>query len=566
MRGETQGIILPGSQLEDGRTWTVGEDWEPKAAPTWLLDILLPETGKKPHGGKRAGAGRKRKERSWPAGYAEARLDTAIEALLRRESTECVLQIGSLVAAGALDEEMALTRLLEAGAIAHPGDSAHQEKIRRRFDHGKQSPSEPPAWKPGEADEEGYLLNAQGNRPPILPNLLVGLRTTETLKGAFAFDQFNLRVTVTKPVATWLDARDVPKHLEDPDETPINNILQRQGLLAIHKRTLHDAIVEVAMENRFHPVRDYLDGLKWDGKPRVKTWLHTYLGVKNNEYSQTIGPMFLLQMVARVFEPGCKGDYILVLEGPEGIMKSWALETLAGAWFSDDLPDIRRKDAKVHLAGKWLIELGELVRMIRADPAAFKSFVTSLRDKYRPPYGSNETIQLRQCVFAGTTNLMHYFDEDLNRRIWPVLCGQINLAGLKEDRDQLFAETMVMFLDNAPRHPDHQFEREVIVPEQRARIEIGAFDEKVAIEVRYEDTVTLGQVSLKLGTLNIGEWTALQKSLARSLRRLGWEPMPRERVDGGLVRKWQRGKYAMPKGQPEPEGKSGRNQDFTWLG
>ena len=96
---------------------------------------------------------RKRKERSWPAGYAKARLDTAIEALLRRESTECVLQIGSLVAAGALDEEMALTRLLEAGAIAHPGDSADQEKIRRRFDHGKQSPSEPPAWKPGEAEK-----------------------------------------------------------------------------------------------------------------------------------------------------------------------------------------------------------------------------------------------------------------------------------------------------------------------------------------------------------------------------------------------------------------------------
>ncbi|WP_157885569.1 VapE domain-containing protein [Acetobacter ascendens] len=174
--------------------------------------------------------------------------------------------------------------------------------------------------------------------------------------------------------------QDGPRELTDSDYTAVSAALARSHGLNFSTQQVSAAIQSVAEENAYHPIRDYLNGLEWDGVKRIEHWLHDFLGAEDSEYTAGIGRMFLIGVVARVMKPGCKMDYVLIFEGNQGIRKSTACKVLAGEkFFSDSLPPIREgsKDLASHLAGKWLVEVAEMSAASRADTEALKAFLGS---------------------------------------------------------------------------------------------------------------------------------------------------------------------------------------------
>jgi predicted P-loop ATPase len=303
-------------------------------------------------------------------------------------------------------------------------------------------------------------------------NIMLALETEPELISAFAYDEMMRTEVLLRPL--FSEKPDFkPRPVTDADVTVVQAWLQRFGFLKLGKDVTHDAINKHARDHAFHPIRDYLNGLRWDRTERVGTWPHTYLGAENNKYTSKIGTMFLIGMVARIFEPGCKLDYMPILEGDQGEYKSKTCETLAGPeYFTDQLPDITSKECSQHLRGKWLVEVAELRAYSRAEVDHFKEFLVRQVERYRPPWGRKEVHEPRQCSFIGTTNKAHYFrDETGNRRYWPVTTGNIKLDDLRRDRDQLFAEAVELYRAGEPWWPDREFEQEHIVPEQESRYE-----------------------------------------------------------------------------------------------
>jgi hypothetical protein len=279
-------------------------------------------------------------------------------------------------------------------------------------------------WAPSVSDAEPSAKESYMQGKTALAsnvgNVLLALEQEPEIINAFGYDEM-LRVEVLLRPLFHDDPRFVPRPVTDADVTAVQAHLQWFGFRRLGSGAMHDAINKHARARSFHPVRDYLDGLCWDRKPRLGTWLATYAGAEKNEYNGQIGTMFLTGMVARIYKPGCKLDNMPVLEGEQGLLKSTLCATLAGKYFSDQLPDITSKEAFQHLRGKWLIEVAELRAYSRAAIDHFKEFLVRDVERYRPPWGRKEVHEPRQCVFIGTTNKSLYLkDETGNRRFWPV--------------------------------------------------------------------------------------------------------------------------------------------------
>jgi predicted P-loop ATPase len=374
---------------------------------------------------------------------------------------------------------------------------------------------------------------------PILANALIALRNAPELKDAVGFDEMAVAAILEHEIGDELGVDGGgARELRDEDVGRITEWLQHAGLKRISSNIVHEAIRVRARERSSHPVREYLESLTWDGQLRTNVWLTTRLGAELNAYTQAIGEMFLVAMVARIFEPGCQADYMPVLEGPQGELKSTVCKVLAGEWFSDALPEISvGKDASQHLRGKWLIEVAEMHAMGRAESTLLKAFITRTHERYRPPWGRLEVIEPRQLMFIGTTNKETYLrDETGGRRFWPVKIGVIDIDSLREDRDQLFAEAVYLYRQGMQWWPDRQFERDHIQPQQDARYESDVWEEAIASFLAGETLVTVGQVAkeaLRFETSRIS--TADQRRITAVMEKLNWHRGKRV----GIYRWWE---------------------------
>lgn len=376
---------------------------------------------------------------------------------------------------------------------------------------------ERPAW------HHECITDGNGKMLPILANAAKAIRGEFRLANAIAFDEMQ---RVPMLVSSIGEGSVFPRPITDTDVVKVQEWMQQAGIKRVGKDTVGDAMRLCAEERAFHPVRSYLSRLQWDGAPRLDSWLATYLGTEATPYTRAIGRMFLISMVARIYHPGSKVDYMLVLEGSQGALKSSACSILGGVWFSDAMPDVNvGKDAQQHLRGKWLIEVAEMHAMNRADTTLLKAFITRTTERYRPSHGRLEVIEPRQCVFIGTTNRDVYLrDETGGRRFWPVKCGLVSIAGLATDRDQLFAEATHLYQAGEPWWPTKDMEREHIEPQQKQRYEADAWEEKIGAFIVNRADVTVGEVArgaLQMETIRLG--TAEQRRIAAALENLGWE-------------------------------------------
>lgn len=205
------------------------------------------------------------------------------------------------------------------------------------------------------------------------------------------------------------------------------------------------ALTIVATQNKFNPVTEFLESLKWDGEKHIENLLPDYLGVEKNEYSVECMKLFMLGAISRAYQPGCKFDYIIVLVGSQGCGKSTFLRALScnDEWFNDNFNTVEGDKATERLRGFWIVEMAELLAVKRAqDVEAIKSFITSTSDTYRPPYGRRTEHRPRKVVFAGTTNNTHFLtDRTGNRRYLPLAVNKHNAKkSLFEDKEKVMED------------------------------------------------------------------------------------------------------------------------------
>jgi putative DNA primase/helicase len=239
--------------------------------------------------------------------------------------------------------------------------------------------------------------------------------------------------------AMWWDG----EALQDHHLTRIRLELLNTYRLRVSTRELAEMVALMARDHKIHPVRDYLTGLRWDGTDRLDGVLPNYAGAEDSEINRILGRRWMLSAVARIMQPGCKVDTVLILAGPQGYGKSTFFKTLAGAeWFRDDALDIRNKDAAMQIRGAWIYELAELASTRIRDSESVKAFISRSVDHYRPPYARFVVTEPRQSVFCGTTNEASFLNDPTGaRRFWPVHVDRMpDLKSLERDRDQLWAE------------------------------------------------------------------------------------------------------------------------------
>jgi hypothetical protein len=298
--------------------------------------------------------------------------------------------------------------------------------------------------------------------------------------------------------------------------------------LRVAKEFFYDAILWMADQVKFHPVRKYLEKLEWDGKPRLDLMLHTHFGAADTPYTRLVGPKFMMGAVKRVREPGCKVDTMLILYGPQGTNKSTAFRKLASSpLFTDGVSAGATSQELIELtSGKWIVECAELVGMGTRSSAELKQSLSKQTDVARLPYARAATEVPRQFVLCGTTNDAQILgDLTGNRRFWIVSTGKINLEKIEKDRDQLWAEAVAREAEGKPIYMVGEAE------EKLASDALAAFQIDNPLEVAIEGLLAgLGDGMIKksdmyaaLGAENSSRGGgSIGPKVAQIMKNLGW--------------------------------------------
>lgn len=415
------------------------------------------------------------------------------------------------------------------------------------------------------------VFELQPNRKMII----AALRKAPALQGCLGFDELR-DGPATRRAWPW---RDEPGQLSDQDDLRLGDFLEQTYKIKSPSRAaLAEAIESVADESRFHPIRDWLRSLEWDGKPRLERWLIHVLGhdpatlkPKFKRYLELVGKYILLGQVARAMEPGCKFDYSVVLEGKTGKGKSTLVETLVGSdHFSDTHFDIGAgKDGMEQLAGLWAYELSEMTAFRRADSESVKQFFSTKKDRYRGAYGKYVRSHPRQVVIWCTTNKKKYlYDLTGNRRFWPVWVEvRLKIDWVERWRGQLFAEAMALYLKGEQIFPSEEEEKLYFYPEQEKRlVETGiqsrlydlltrqgspSAEAKGAASIsQHTKFVTVAELVVALGTDPGKSSAPLETQIRDWLVKYGWED---KREGGGQRRRGYKAPDVWPPDVPPDE-------------
>lgn len=466
------------------------------------------------------------------------------------------------------DHERALAEMLEA-VPAEARDAARVKGLQALARGAKRRASSIRiAESTDPADWRSRLLFklSRGERvlDAVAANAITILRRDPRWAGVIAFDSFAQDIVTTRSPPWGEDeaAGEVKAgSWSDADTTRAQAWIRRAYGVNISIEALTAAVVVVAEANAFNPLANWLDGLVWDGKPRIDRWLSEYMGAREDAYTGAVGRWFLVSAVARAYDAGCKVDTVPIFEGAQGAQKGTALKNLFSPWYSDTPIDLTNKDRFLVVRGIWGYEVAEFDGYSRHDATILKAFISSAVDNYRSPYGKKSALVPRKVVFAATVNPGPDYlqDETGGRRYWPVRVGElrpIDAERLKLERELLWAEAREVYrchvehcktkpATSSPGKwwPGTEEEKALCADEQEARQVRDAWDGPVAVWLSKKlpgVTVTVGDVLGELLGLEKSKWDQnAQKRAARSLRVAGWIRY-QERVEG--VRVWVYGR------------------------
>lgn len=318
-----------------------------------------------------------------------------------------------------------------------------------------------------ETDKRGAYKSTIGN-------VLLILENDPYLAGKIAHNEFSHR-TMIRGNLPWHKLNNIPEGdpWKDCDDAGLRHYIESIYEITAPAK-ISDALLITEEKHKYHPIRDYLDSLSWDGVPRVDTVFIDYLGAEDCTYVKEVTRKSIVASVTRIFEPGIKFDYMLVLVGKQGIGKSHIISLLGQSWYSDSLNTVLGKEAYEQLQDAWLIEMAELSATKKAEAEAVKHFISKREDIYRVAYGKRVTRFPRQCVFFGTTNDQEFLrDKTGNRRFWPVVAGiNGNKKSLWQDMnqseiDQIWAEAVDLFKKGETLYLEPDIESEAVIRQEQ---------------------------------------------------------------------------------------------------